>query len=108
MTAIEVIDPERYRKISEPFESVDAGNEAIQGFFKELGELRIKYKIPDLYIVLKATALTSDDEEGSFTTSMHYGNTLESEGMLAWALGRVQAERVERIAKWLQGGAKTL
>lgn len=100
------IDPARYRKLSEPYASKEAGQAAIVAFFKDLGEIRVKHKIPDLYLVIRATVLTEDQEEGTVTTSIHFGNELEAEGMLAWALGRVQSERQDRTAKMLRHGLK--
>ena len=44
-------DPENYYKLSEPFESSDACNEALTKFHEELSELRKKYKIRDLLVV---------------------------------------------------------
>ncbi len=100
------IDPARYRTLSEPFDSKETGQAAILAFFKDLGEIRVKHKIPDLYVVIRASVLTETKEEGIFTTSLHYGSELEAEGMLAWALGRVQCERQDRIAKQIKGAMK--
>ena len=71
------IDPERYRRLAQPFENENEFNEALKGFFKELGVLREKYKIPDVLVAAIANVKNEKDPEliEQRMSSMQYDNT---------------------------------
>jgi hypothetical protein len=96
-------DPGLYRRLSEPFPTVEAGNEAIQGFFRELRELRAKWKLPDVYCVVMGNAVHPNGSEGKFIISAHNGSAAEAEAMIAWAMGYEQSLRQDRIQGAMRG-----
>lgn len=93
-------NPELYRQLSAPFESSDAANEAIRAFVTDLRELRERHRIRDVHVIISADVIYGE-REGTVITDAHYGDSLRAEQMLAWALGREQAEHKEFIAKLL-------
>lgn len=101
-------DPATYRKLSEPFESADAAQKAIEAFAEELAQLRKKHHLPNVTVVLKVNVITSDGEEGEIQTYAHLGDWIEAEPMLAWAFGQQQARRQESIAALLKSGVKIM
>ncbi len=98
--------PDRYRRLSEPFESAEAIDAALAGFHKELEALREKYKIPDVYVIISANGLTEDGVEGAFTTTLQFGSEERAESLTAYAYGLASARRQERIAKMLAKSIK--
>ena len=98
-------DPSLYRKLCEPFPSVEAADEAVRNFIAELRELRIKYKIPDIAMVIRLTGMTDRGTEGEMYLLAHHGDTNLEENMLAWGFGFAQAERQRRTAEMLKDAA---
>ena len=99
-------DPKLYREMAVPFPSPEAANEAHEAFFTELGELRKKHKIRDLYCTVAGSAVYEDGEEGDFVTSCFFGNQLAAESLCAWALGHETARARESVTKALARAAK--
>ena len=95
-------DPENYRQLSQPFESLDAADKAVQSFFSEVSELRKKHKITNLYLIV-GSSVTTDTGEPEFLTTRHFGDSLKRESMVAYAFGQEQSERQELIGKLLSG-----
>ena len=98
-------DPALYRKLCEPFPSVEAADEALRNFNAELRELRVKYKIPDISLVLRLICTTDAGTEGEIFLSAHHGDILLEETMLAWAFGYAQSQRQQRTAEMLKDAA---
>lgn len=84
-------DPANYRKMSEPFENIQQANQALKDFYEAVEKARKEFRMMDVHVIVKMNVLRGD-VEGSAITSAHYGNTLESAPMCAWALGNEQAE----------------
>jgi hypothetical protein len=76
MDELRQINPERYKRLALPFENEEAFTEALTGFFKELGELREKYKIPDVLVAVLGNVKTEQRPEvGEMRiSSMQYGD----------------------------------
>lgn len=98
-------NPELFRKMSEPFESVEEANKAIVAFFEEVGELRKKHGLENVYFIISGTWKT-EEGEGQFIVPQMYGNPLMAESLTAFAYGREQCERQERIGELLAKGIK--
>jgi hypothetical protein len=96
-------NPDNYRKLCEPFESMAAVEKAITAFWEEFYELRNKHKIPDVLVVWRVPAYDAEGEEGIVTSKLYCGNSDHAEGMAAMAYGQCAVERQERTAKHLQG-----
>ena len=98
-----VQNPELYRKLSEPFDSLAVANEALNSLMDDMRVLREKHHIPDLYWVVRITAKNPDESETGAYSNGGMGNVLEWEAMLAYALGVEQAERQQRIGTLVTG-----
>lgn len=94
----EKIDLENYYKMSEPFESPDEINKAIAEFNIELGELRKKYKIADMLVVLMDSVKYAT-KTGQIMITLTYGNSLNVPIMAAYAHGQAQVDSREMINK---------
>jgi len=99
-------DPENYLKMSEPFETPNIANKALQDFHEEVNVLRKKYKIPDLLIVIKGEVKYPDGQIGGFMNHSSYGMELNVEPMAAYAYGKASAEHRELINKFLKYNEK--
>jgi flagellar basal body L-ring protein FlgH len=99
-------DPENYRKMREPFENLEKANEAIENFYDELFEIRKKYNISDILIVIKDSCKYADGKIGTFMQCLQYGNSLNGKQLAAYAYGQMQANDREMINKLLAGQMK--
>jgi hypothetical protein len=94
-------DPKLYRELSTPFESLEQANKNLEAFQTELGEIRKKYKIPDLAICMRINFVDRDGQEGEAMSVATLGNQFAAEACFAYGLGQVQAERQELLASIL-------
>jgi hypothetical protein len=69
------IDPERYKRLAAPFDDEDEFNQALKGFFKELGVLREKYAIPDVFVAAMGFVRNGEHLVEQRMSTMHYGDT---------------------------------
>jgi hypothetical protein len=95
-----ISDPENCRKLNEPV-AIEHAEKALNEFFEEFYDLRNKHGIANAYCIVQMNVLADDGSEGEVITSMHAGNELVKESLAAWALGKEQANRQQRIAKLL-------
>lgn len=95
-------DSKNYHAMAIPFESEEEANKAVASFFEELGELRKKYKIRDLLVIIYGST-KNGDSEGEFMNSMGFGNSLNQLPMAAFAYGKEKQEHSEIISKLLSG-----
>ena len=100
-------NPSLFRKLSEPHESAEAADKAIQEFMDEVYGLREKHNIANVHLVIGDAVKKEDGEEYQFIVNGHFGDDLRAEGMVAWALGRVQTQRQEAIGKFLKQGIRS-
>ena len=96
---MEINNPAMYRELSRPFETIEDANEALTAFEKDLYELRVKHRIPDLLFVMRVSVLYEDGEEGAPVAVGMFGDENQMESLAGVAYGRANAERQERIAK---------
>ncbi len=87
----------RYFKCAAPFPTRDEAEKAIVAFLDEVEALREKHQIADVAVVIKDAA----EDAGSFMIDGFWGNALEQETILAWAFGKAQVERQDRIAEFI-------
>jgi hypothetical protein len=95
-----ISDPELYRKLREPFESIDEYKEACEKFFNGWRELREACGIPDVLMIISSSVLC----EGLATEMMSMqtsGDVLKEEAMAAYAFGRAQEQREMMIGRLL-------
>jgi len=94
-----ISDPKLYRKLSEPFPSVDEAENAAQAFAKDLRELRAKHGMQDVLASVGISFIAEDGNESFQILVMHNGDELKSEMLAAYAFGHEQSRRQERIAR---------
>lgn len=92
-----------YRALSQPFESYEAANEAIEAFMTAVRDLREKHRLQNVHVIVSGLAVGPAGEEGRWMTSAHNGDELLAEAMVAWAFGRESVFRQERIAEAVKG-----
>lgn len=85
------VDPAEYRKLLEPFESVEDANDAAREFYREVRAIRLKYGIPDVTVVSRFNAIDAGRERITITTQ-HHGYEVHAPEML-----RVASEQVVRM-----------
>jgi len=85
-----------YNEMNQPFEDRDIANESLMKFYEEVGELRKKYKVADLFIVTRGS-VKYGDKIGEFMNTMFYGDSLKQESLAAFGFGQAQADYREII-----------
>lgn len=98
-----VNDLANYRKMSEPFPSIEEANEALKSFYQAVEEARKEFHIMDVHVIVRMNVLRGDTE-GTAMTSAHYGNTLEGAPMCAWGLGQEQAAFEANLREYSKAG----
>ncbi len=92
-------DPKNYYQLSIPFESQQEADKATDGFYKELGELRKKYNLREIMVVIMDSTKTQDGDVSEFMTIQNYGDSLHRLPMAAYAYGVMNEEHKNRINK---------
>lgn len=92
-------DPKLYRELSEPFESPDEANAAVEAFFNDLGEIRKKHGFPDVICVISGSCVYPDGEEGNFIIESHHGDEANKVLLAGWLYANSQAEAREMLNK---------
>lgn len=93
-------DPANYRNMAEPFASLDEANESIKRFYESVRELRNKFGIRDVLVVIASCAMSKGREQEFMLSGMN-GSELNEESMAAYAFGVAQSRRQSRIAEML-------
>ena len=103
---MEAQNPANYRECSapKPPEQAQADWEA---FCQAVYDLRVKHRIPDLYLLARFV-LQYQEGEGQAMTRAHFGDELQAEPMIAWAFGYEQAQRQQRIAELARGSGDAM
>jgi hypothetical protein len=96
-------DPETYRLVSKPFDSIDEANAAMNAFADDVTQARKKHRIAELVGQCQVTAIV-DGEETATGMALRLGNAIEHEALAARLLGDIQRWRQAFIGKLL--GAK--
>ena len=102
-----IIDPALHRKLSEPFPSLEAANEALDNFQAEFRELRAKHRIPEVLVVVGVNVIYASGAEGRAMTTMFNGNSMLRTAMAAYAYGFCQQEDREFLNRLLAGKKNT-
>jgi hypothetical protein len=98
-----VNDPVLFRKLDNPFDSEESANRAIESFYEGVRELRQKFKLPNVAIVIECGVMRESMREGRAFSWAQMGDTQKSEDLLAYGFGQAVAERKEMVAKLLAG-----
>lgn len=94
-------DPVNYRRVSEPFATVEEANKALSEFLEAVEEARNRLRIMDVHVIVKINVV-----DGAGMTDAHFGNSLECAPMCAWALGQAQAEFENTLRGYLKASPK--
>ena len=89
-----------YRELNKPFTSLGEFDAAVTQFSDVVRAARVTAKLPDVYVIICASAQVTDGET-QVITGLHFGNELLAEGLTAWAYGKEQAEHRELIGRML-------
>jgi len=95
-------NPANYRELSEPFETPEAANKALDNFYEMVREARHENHIADVHIITKINVMNGE-VEGSGISSAHFGNSLEGAAMCAWGYGKEQSDRESVIRQFIKG-----
>ena len=91
-------DPNLYAELCSQQFTAEEVDKALQAFWDEVYELRKKYKLRDVSIIVGGNVAG----QGPFMWDAHAGNEAEAESMAAWHLGSTQARRQERIRETME------
>lgn len=94
-------DPDNYKKLNVPFESVAAMDEAVASFTEGVRLLRNTYKIADVYIIVRVEARNEKGVVGHQISTSHFGNLGLSELLTAVAYGFEKRKHEEVIRRAL-------
>ncbi len=95
-------DPKRYRQASEPHPSRQAAEEAVNAFYDELSELRVKHRIRDMLVVYSVSFEEKDGQESASFGNTGFGNPSLWESMAAFVYGVEKRRREENISQMLR------
>lgn len=101
-----IADPALYRELDVPFPNREALIAALDGFDTEFRELRKKYRLPDVYCIIRAVRLDESGKEHEGYATLSCGSDVHSAAMTAWASGREQQALMEALARHRRYGAK--
>jgi hypothetical protein len=98
-TKEKINDPALYRRLQEPFGTVQEAEAATVEFFEGVRKLREQHRIPDTYCTAMFSYLGEDGEETIGIMSHLNGDANRAIQMLAHALGREQRRMDELIGR---------
>lgn len=84
-------------ELRKPHESKAALDEAITAFIKDAGELRQKYRLPDIVVIVQGTANTEEGVGDYFVTTTLGQHIETSVVLVAQALGVLREKLNDRI-----------
>jgi hypothetical protein len=101
------IDNDNYLRCSTPFETPEEASAALEAFWNEFYELRNKHRVSDVLLTFRIQVRHNENGVHEHMGSLFAGSEMFTEALAAWALGKAQAERQERIAGLLSQGMET-
>lgn len=96
-------NPALYRRMSEPFADKDEAHAATVAFFEELGELREKHRIRDVYVIMGFSWMDEDEELESILP-MQYGDASKGPLLTAFAYGVECEEHAAKMGRAVRQG----
>lgn len=87
-----------YREMSAPFETRDAGNDAVSAFFTDVEEARKKHRISDVIVVVEV-GMMSDGEETRGAAALYLGDPTKAIPMIAAEYGKQRGIYEEQLAQ---------
>lgn len=98
-------DPEKYERLSQPFESADEAQKVAEAFFNAVAALREQYRIPDLVIQFYVN-LKEGDKVLRLSGGGGWGNQLNQATMMREAADREMNYLVEVLEVVMHGMPK--
>jgi hypothetical protein len=96
------LNPELYRKMSEPFADADGADAALKAFSEDLKIIREKHRLADVHCVVRID-IAYGGTLGQAMWQCHIGSALCAQLMCAWALGQEMAEQRELLNRLASG-----
>lgn len=96
-TAGAIENPSLYERLSKPFTSFEEANARFEDFFEGVRELRTRYEIRDVAIVVCDRVVRDDGELQDVITCASNGDASKVRMLHAWALGCAEADETRRI-----------
>lgn len=97
-------DHENYRRMREPYPSVDAANESLQKFSEAVYEIRNKHRIAECTVIMSIPVIDERGDEGEAMLAWHFGDSSRELPNLARAYGKAQAEYEDKLRLYEQMG----
>jgi hypothetical protein len=98
-------NPELFRRMSEPYDTADAANAALEAFYADVKAAREKHRIAQVYVIAETNVKYESFESPAMSTAS-FGSGEHSLAMVAWAFGREQEQHEELIAAMRAAGRK--
>lgn len=97
MSQKRTVDNAKYHKLNQPLDK-ETVNANIEKFGEELSEIREKYNIPDLFIVVRGS-VQYEDKVSEYLTATSMGDSLKAIALAAFGYGQAKADHRELINK---------
>lgn len=102
-------DPRTYREMSEPFPDQEMAQAAVDGFCKEMRELRRKYRIADILCVMSVNVMMEfpndpEKQELPIMVLSSHGDATHAERMAAYAMGSTERDREHAVKETMALG----
>lgn len=92
-------NPELYEKMKKPYKDAEECNENVKGFFKELCEIREKYKVENVVCWISGDVCNNNKKE-TFITGQILGDFEREKGIAEYAYKKaVKNEIIRELAK---------
>jgi hypothetical protein len=105
MSDVKNRDPARYRRMSEPYPSIEKATDALTAFHAELDALRERHGVRDVHAVWSFSYMDGTEEIESVGHA-HIGAVAKALPMLAWALGREEEALAADLSRIRKGRAR--
>lgn len=98
-------DPKRYRRMCEPFPSLEATQDAITAFFNDVEAAREKHRIADVILIAEVVH-EADNTEVRGSSTLLLGDSTRALPILAREYGRHSQLHEDMMAKLTAGARK--
>lgn len=99
-----VSDPKTFAECSAPFGTAEGLKLAFEGFHQELRELRKKWRIANVHVVVEDSYLCDELTPMPTLFCIDFGDASKWEGMAAYGFGKESQSREEMVAQLLATG----
>lgn len=101
-------NPNRHRALNVPFPDEAAIDAALKTLFAAVEAGRLESKIPDVYVIVRATMIREDGQEGELHVMFNFGDSAKHLGMVARAFGGEKRRHREAIEALVAEGVEMI